>query len=82
MLIQDLPYIENVDRANEINGSGPFDEELFLWGQIGGNFGRGSGESDVIGNNTFSRSIAKGAALQDVGSSSSADAIAWAIPGR
>lgn len=87
MQIQDLQYLENVDHANEVKGSGPFGSRPFgsglieLFGTTGGNFGFGSAESDVLGDNTISESIANIDVLQGTGSSSSALAFGIAIPG-
>lgn len=83
MHIQDLQYLENVDHANEVKGSGLFGSGLIeLFGATGGNFGFGSAESDVLGDNTISESIVNVDVLQGTGSSSSAFTFGIAIPGR
>lgn len=81
MLIQDLQYLENVDRTEEIQGGGPFGSGLInIFGETGGNFGFASAESDVLGDNTISEAIIDVDVIQGTGSSASAFGFGIAIP--
>jgi len=77
MLIQDSQYIENVDCANEVNGSRSFEPRLR--GQTGGNFGIATANSYVFGENTYSESRARVDIVQGVSSISSSYATGLAI---
>ncbi|MEM7591408.1 MAG: hypothetical protein AAF383_07800 [Cyanobacteria bacterium P01_A01_bin.83] len=82
MLIQDLQYLENVEPTDEMNVTGAFGSGLIgFFAETGGNFGFGSAESDVLGDNTISESIIDVDVIQGTGSSSSAFGFGIAIPG-
>lgn len=73
MVIQDLQYIENVDCANEIKGSGIFD----FWASNGGNLATAGAESSVLGTRTYGESLATVDLIQGIGSTSKSMAWGW-----